>query len=396
LFHHSTEHAIVESGSSTFELTMAPTPRRPPGLLLRGSVWHIDKVIYGKRICESSGTRDRTEAEALLARRVTQARRVHLFGEQREHTFREAAAKFLAENRHKRSLERDQRALAVLDSFIGSLPLRRVHHDTLAPYIRSRYDKGQSPGTINRDLAIVRRILNLSARLWRDETDRPWLPVAPLIQMQRHPHAREPYPLSVAEQRLLFSELEEHLASMALFKVNTGLREQEVVNLRWQWELHIPELDASIFVIPRDYVKNALDRYVVLNRIARSVITSCRGRHREFVFTCKGSPVTRIYNSGWKAARRRAAARYEREFGRACPAGFRSIRVHDMKHTYGHRLRVAGVSFEDRKLLLGHKAQHVTTHYSAPEIGALIEASEKVCELESRASPAISVVRSRA
>ena len=67
-----------------------------------------------------------------------------------------------------------------------------------------------------------------------------------------------------------------------------------------------------------------------------------------------------------------------------------------MKHTYGHRLRVAGVNFEDRKLLLGHKAQHVTTHYSAPEIGALIEASEKVCELESRASPAISVVRSRA
>jgi len=374
---------------------VAPIQRRTPGLLLRGSVWHIDKVIYGKWICESSGTRDRAEAEALLARRVTQARRVHLFGEQREHTFREAAAKLFAENRHNRSLERDRRALAVLDPFIGTLSLQRVHHDTLAPYVRYRLGNGKSPGTVNRDLAVVRRILNLAARLWRDETDRPWLPVAPLIQMQRHPHAREPYPLSVAEQRLLFSELEDHLASMALFKVNTGLREQEVVNLRWQWELHVPELGASIFVIPRDYVKNALDRYVVLNRIARSVITNCRGRHREFVFTYKGSPVTRIYNSGWKAARRRAAAHYEREFGRPCPTGFRSIRVHDMKHTYGHRLRVAGVSFEDRKLLLGHKAQHVTTHYSAPEIGALIEASEKVCELESRASPAISVVRSR-
>jgi len=375
---------------------MAPTHRRMPGLLLRGGVWHIDKVIYGKRICTSTGTRDLTEAQALLARRVTQARQVHLFGEQREHTFREAASKFLAENQHKRSLERDERALAFLDPFIGGLPLQRVHHDTLAPYIRSRLDRGRSPGTINRDLAVVRRILNLAARLWRDETDRPWLPVAPLIQMQRHPHAREPYPLSVAEQHLLFSELADHLASMALFKVNTGLREQEVVNLRWQWESHIPELGASIFVIPRDYVKNALDRYVVLNRIARSIIASCRGRHREFVFTCEGRPVTRIYNSGWKAARRRASARYERELGRPCPAGFRAIRVHDMKHTYGHRLRVAGVSFEDRKLLLGHKAQHVTTHYSAPEIGALIEASEKVCELESRASPAISVVRSRA
>ncbi|MGD0493980.1 MAG: hypothetical protein ABSC32_20835 [Steroidobacteraceae bacterium] len=104
---------------------MAPTPRRtPPGLLLRGAVWHIDKVIYGKRICASTGTRDLTEAQALLARHVTEARRVHLFGEQREHTFREAATKFLAENQHKRSLERDERALAFLDPFVGSLPLQ--------------------------------------------------------------------------------------------------------------------------------------------------------------------------------------------------------------------------------------------------------------------------------
>jgi len=42
------------------------------------------------------------------------------------------------------------------------------------------------------------------------------------------------------------------------------------------------------------------------------------------------------------------------------------------------------VGFEDRKLLLGHKSDHVTTHYSAPGIGALIEAAENVCELEFR------------
>jgi hypothetical protein len=106
--------------------------------------------------------------------------------------------------------------------------------------------------------------------------------------------------------------------------------------------------------------------------------------------------VTKIYNSGWKAARRRAARRYAGEFGRACPDGFRAVRVHDLKHTYGHRLRVAGVGFEDRRLLLGHKSGHVTTHYSAPEIGALIKASEKVCALRSRKSPALAIVRARA
>jgi hypothetical protein len=73
---------------------MAPTRRRTPGLLLRRGIWHIDKIIYGKRICESSRTGDRIEAEALLALRVTQARHVHLFGEPCEHSFREAAAKF--------------------------------------------------------------------------------------------------------------------------------------------------------------------------------------------------------------------------------------------------------------------------------------------------------------
>jgi hypothetical protein len=55
----------------------------------------------------------------------------------------------------------------------------------------------------------------------------------------------------------------------------------------------------------------------------------------------------------------------------------------------------AGVGFEDRKVLLGHKSDHVTTHYSAPEIGALIEASEKVCDLGSRKSPALSIVRAQ-
>ena len=67
--------------------------------------------------------------------------------------------------------------------------------------------------------------------------------------------------------------------------------------------------------------------------------------------------------------------------------------MHDLKHTFGHRLRAAGIGFEDRKVLLGHKSDHVTTHYSAPEIGALIAAAERVCELGSRKNHALALVR---
>jgi hypothetical protein len=78
--------------------------------------------------------------------------------------------------------------------------------------------------------------------------------------MQRDPNRREPYPLSIEEQRLLFSELTGHLAKMALFEVNTGLREQEVVNLRWIWEAPVLELDTSVFVVPRTFVKKRFGR----------------------------------------------------------------------------------------------------------------------------------------
>jgi len=305
----------------------------------------------------------------------------------------------LEENQHKRSLERDARALAAVDAYIGQLTLQKVHYGSLQTFIRDKLKAGKSPGTINRDLAVVRRILNLCARLWRGEADRPWLDTAPLIQMQRHPNKRRPYPLSMEEQRLLFSELAGHLAKMALFKVNTGTREHEVCSLRWSREVKIPELKTSVFIIPPTEVKNGIERYVVLNKVAASVIEECRGQHGEFVFTeeepgGERHPIGRMNNSGWKAARRRAAARYREELGRPCPAGFQSIRVHDLKHTFGYRLRTAGVQFEDRQTLLGHKAAHVTTHYSAADIENLISYADRACDLVSRKSPALSIVRS--
>ena len=74
--------------------------------------------------------------------------------------------------------------------------------------------------------------------------------------------------------------------------------------------------------------------------------------------------MTRMLNSGWLSARKRA--------------GLPDVRVHDLKHTYGRRLRAAGVGFEDRQDLLGHLSQRVTTHYSAAELGHLIDAANRV------------------
>ncbi len=152
---------------------------------------------------------------------------------------------------------------------------------------------------------------------------------------------------------------------MSFFAANTGCRDSEICNLKWEWEIFVPDLGCSIFIIPRLKVKNREDRLVVLNDIARSVVEECRGQHPVYVFTYEGKPITRMLNTAWKNARQKV--------------GLPDVRVHDLKHTFGRRLRAAGVSFEDRQDLLGHKSQRITTHYSAAEMGNLLFAANKAC-----------------
>ena len=73
-----------------------------------------------------------------------------------------------------------------------------------------------------------------------------------------------------------------------------------------------------------------------------------------------------MLNSAWRTAR--------------TAAGLPQLRVHDVKHTFDRRLRAAGVSFEDRQDLLGHRSGRITTHYPAAELDRLIEAGNRVCE----------------
>jgi integrase len=93
-------------------------------------------------------------------------------------------------------------------------------------------------------------------------------------------------------------------------------------------------------------------------------------------------PTETMNNTSWQKARKRA--------------GMPQVRVHDLKHTFGRRLRAAGISFEDRQDLLGHKSGRMTTHYSAAELSNLIEAAEKACRVGHRKSPALVALKQKA
>ena len=278
----------------------------------------------------------------------------------------EAATKFLMENQHKRSLSDDAGRLRELVKYIGDMPLESIHIGSLQTFIDGRRKDGVSTRTINHGLKVVRRILNLASSEWMDEFGLTWLANPAKIKLLPEHDLRKPYPLNWDEQHRLFKELPAHLEKMALFAVNTGCRDSEICELRWDWEIKIPQLPhILVFIIPAELVKNGEERLVVCNDTARQVVDEERGKHSTHVFSFRGKPLARILSTGWRQARIKANL---------------EVRVHDLKHTFGRRLRAAGVSFEDRQDLLGHRSGRITTHYSSAELQNLYDASNKVCE----------------
>lgn len=342
--------------------------RKPtPGLYQETSgIWVIDKHICGKRVHRSTGTKELSQAELFLSHVQAVTREANINGTRPRRTFEQAAIYFVESNQQKRSLKDDIGRLRVLLPFIGADDLADITMTTLQPFIQARKDAGVTIGTINHGLTLVRRILNLAATEWVDDNGLTWLAAAPKIKLLNNSTKAKPNPLSWSEQDRLFAHLPEHLTKMATFAVNTGCRDAEVCNLQWQWEFPLPQLDTSVFIVPAENVKNGNDRLVVLNSTAREVIELMRGRHTTHVFTFQENPITRMNNTAWRSAR--------------TAAGLQNVRVHDLKHTFGRRLRAAGVSFEDRQDLLGHKAKRITTHYSAAEIANLITAAETVAD----------------
>lgn len=347
-----------------------------PGLRLKGAIYHIEKrckYAKGGWLRESTGTPSRIEAEEYLIQRLASVKQEAARQSQAIYTFEQAALRYLEDIAHKPSAVTIAINIDQLLPFIGQLPLEQIHDGTLKPFIDHEQQRGIAPKSVNNVLAVISATLNRAARVWRHEDGSPWLCFAPprITRQSTKGRQAKPYPLSWTEQDTLFKLLPRHLADAALYAVNTGCREQEVCQLHWQWEVKVKALGRSVFVLPESLTKTNTERVVVLNKIAQNVIDSRRGIHPDFVFTFRGKPVQKLRTSAWRRNWEKA--------GLPTEAGIIKG-VHNLRHTFGRRLRAVGVPLETRKALLGHAIGDITTHYSAAELQELINAVEKITD----------------
>ena len=349
--------------------------------------WWVDRVYRGTRLRQSFG-QNRKEAQSWLIHQLEQLRQSQLFGTRAKRTFDEAAAKYLLDHQDKVSIECDIYHRGRLMPYIGQCTLDQIHDGTLEAFVRDRKARGLANKTINLGLTLVRRMLNLAARSWRDEDGKTWLETPPLLTLlPLIGHQREPRPITWAEQRELIPRLPDHLARMVLFDLNTGVRDEVVCGLKWEWEIAVPELGVSVFDIPRESVKGRKrSRVLVCNTVAQSIIESVRGMHEEFVFVWTrgvkkvyvGGSMETMNNTAWQRVRKEI--------------GIPDLHIHDLRHTVGMRLREAEVREETIADILWHVRPGMTAHYSVAQCAELVDALNRITDERSRTNRSLAMI----
>ena len=217
---------------------------------------------------------------------------------------------------------------------------------------------------------------------------------------------RPPEILSQEEVNNILSELKGVDKLIVQLLYGSGLRLHEALSLR------IKDIDFTNACITVRMAKGSKDRVVTL---AASIVTSLRQQidaaldiHKNDVSNGLGfAPApyalrrklgTTLQSPGWQyifpstrlcgipdtgelVRYHRYPDNIRRSLSKACKRCniVRRVTCHTFRHTFGRRLRAAGVSFEDRQDLLGHRSGRITTHYSAAELSRLLEAANSVC-----------------
>lgn len=370
--------------------------------LTDGGERSLDKRWKGERIHERLGRVSQDEAEAVLRQReaAIERRQANELRTGDEQLFRVAARKYLEELKAQpdcRTLETISGHIILLNLWVGDVRLRDVWNDTFAAFKADRL-AGQpgrtnkktgevtirtlKPATVNRSLEVARTILNRAARVWRTD-GRPWLATAPLIEvLDEKATKRAPRPISWQEQHELLKGQPAHLERMLLFAVNTGARDENVCGLRWDWEVKVPDAGRTVFVVPASAFKGKRDHVLILNDAAWRIIERQRelAQHKEFVFVYRQERVVHLDREP-KGEYRRVETMNNTAFQQwRAEVGLTAVRIHDLRHTFGQRLRQAGVSKEDRDLLLGHASPDMSQHYAASTVQRLVQQANRVRE----------------
>jgi integrase len=301
--------------------------------------WWIDVALpNGRRIRQSSGTSDREEAKALVAKLKVEAFKEAHFGVKPKRSWQDAVVRYLEVKKSLRSSRDVKRICRILHPILGEKLLTEINGDVVWSITERLSRRGIAPATVNRYLATVRSMLRMARDEWQ------WIDNFPKIKLLPGEVARDRW-LTREEAERLVACCSPHLAAIVRFALATGCRASEITGLEWS------RVDLERNTAWLNRTKNGTPRGVPLNRDAVAVLRTVKGKHLRYCFTYNGAPIRwGICNTAWLEAVKRAE--------------LTDFRFHDLRHTWASWHRQAGTSTDELKDLGGWKSRVMVDRYA--------------------------------
>ena len=201
-------------------------------LYRRGRLWWMAYVVDGRQRCESTGTTNKRLAQKILNLRIAEIiEGRYRLPKSNPPKLREWAAQFLDTISHLDTKQTYKSCINTLNEFFGPVPLSQIGAARIEEFKVARTKAGAGPAIINRNLAVLRRMLKLAARQ-RLIARSPFEEVDFLNERSTR---RQAIVLSVEEQRKLELVAPPLLRTLIALLADTGLRVgKEALPLKWQ------------------------------------------------------------------------------------------------------------------------------------------------------------------
>lgn len=241
------------------------------------------------------------------------------------------------------------------DGIGGWVRLDQLTNATLANYRDKRLSDGVKPGTVNRELRMLRAMMNKAESEWGIRVAKiSWGKVS-----CNEPAGRTRW-LRDHEFKKLFAELPEHLRPPFIVSLMTGLRRRDVISLDWS---QVDLSSKTIHCMVKNRQGEKKPHIVAISKPVEDVLMEIGPQTHGRVFLYQGKPFE-WFDQAWRKARERA--------------GMSDLRWHDLRHTCASWMVQSGVAIEVVKEALGHADIKTTMRYAHHRTEAVAKAMDTV------------------
>jgi integrase len=335
----------------------------------RGKTNWVQYYNNGKKYAESSKSKKKMVATQLLKRREGEISQGKLPGVHFDKvTFVELADEFLDDYiiNNRRSLTRAKRSVKHLKDKFEHFIIPAITTPKVTEYVKFRLDEGAANATINRELAALKRMLNLGAQQTPPKVDR-----VVHIPMLEENNVRKGF-FEPGNYMALRDSLPDYLIPYVIFAYKIGWRESEISGLTW----NKVDLDQGCVRLEPGEAKNKEGRIVFLDEELMEIFHSQKENQRRsaklsnYVFpNVDGVSRIKDFRGGWNKACRDAGLgygyrnnkKYVAKWEKKLPAG---PILHDFRRTAVRNLVRAGISEPVAMKISGHKTRSVFDRYN--------------------------------